>query len=98
MQVTFTVGHKFPRVSGAASDEFAAELLRLEDSDFEEIILDFDGTEYINSMAMGSIFATYQHLREQGRSLRLVNVNESIQRLFRVANLNDLLLSEPSEG
>lgn len=91
MEITLRVGEKFPQVSGASADEFAAELIRLEDSDFEAIVLDFSGTEYINSMAMGSIFATYQKLTEQKRTLRIINVNDKIRRILKVANLTQVL-------
>jgi anti-anti-sigma factor len=91
MHVTFNVGEQYPQISGKQADEFATELIRLEDSDFEDVILDFKGTEYINSMAMGSIFATYQKLQEEGRHLKLVNVNDKIRRLLRVANLTSLI-------
>ena len=91
MMITFNVGEKYPQVSGPAADEFAAELIRLEDTDFEEVHLDFRGTEYINSMAMGSLFATCQKLQEQGRKLRLLHVNDKIRRLLRVANLTTIL-------
>lgn len=91
MEITLNVGKKFPQINGETSDQFAKEILRLEDSDFETIILDFDGTEYINSMAMGTIFATYQKLSESGKSLKMINVNDRIKKLFKVANLTTIL-------
>ena len=91
MEVTFRVGERFPEISGETADQFAEEMLRLEDSDFEEVVLDFAGTNYINSMAMGTIFATYQKLSENERNLRIMNVNDKIYRLFKMANLVDLL-------
>ncbi|MHC4883467.1 MAG: STAS domain-containing protein [Planctomycetota bacterium] len=91
MEVTFRVGEKFPEISGDSADQFAEEMLRLEDSDFEEVVLDFEGTEYINSMAMGTIFATYQKLSGEERSLKIMNVNDKIYRLLKMANLVDLL-------
>lgn len=91
MEVTFRVGEKFPDIAGGTADLFAEEMLRLEDSTFEEVVLDFTGTTYINSMAMGTIFATYQKLNEQNRQLKIINVNEKISRLLKMANLSELL-------
>lgn len=98
MQITFNVGEKYPQISGETADDFAAELIRLEDTDFEEVCLDFRGTEYINSMAMGSLFATCQKLQEQDRRLRILNVNDKIRRLLTVANLTSLLDIEYEDG
>ena len=91
MQITHNVGKKYASVTGGNVDEFASDLLRLEDSDFEEIVLDFDGTEYVNSMAMGSIFALYQKLRQQQRKLRIINANDKFMRLLKMANLTAIL-------
>jgi anti-sigma B factor antagonist len=98
MQVRLDVGNQFKEITGDTADEFAQELLRMEDSDFEEIVLDFDGTEYMNSMAMGSIFATYQKLSEQNRKLKIINVNDKIFRLLRMANLTGILDMSQDEG
>ncbi|MHC4871802.1 MAG: STAS domain-containing protein [Planctomycetota bacterium] len=94
MEVTLNVGKDFPQINGDNSDQFATEMLKLEDSDIDEVVLDFEGTEYINSMAMGTIFATFQKLEEQERNLKLINVNEKIKRLLKVANLADVFSVE----
>lgn len=90
MEVTLNVGKDFPEINGDNSDKFATEMLKLEDSEIDNVILDFEGTEYINSMAMGTIFATYQKLEEQKRSLKLINLNDKIKRLLKIANLTDI--------
>ena len=91
MQIVVPVGKKFPEINGAASDDFAEEMLRVEDSDFEEVILDFEGTENINSMAMGCLFSTHQKLQEQDRTLRIIHVEPRIRRLLKVANLESIV-------
>lgn len=91
MRVTLEIGKQFPEITGIASDTFASELMKAEDSEFTEIILDFAGTETISSMAMGSIFATHQKLTEQGRKLVIVNASDKIKRLLRMVNMANLL-------
>ena len=91
MRVTLEIGKQFPEITGASSDAFASELMKIEDSDFNEVLLDFDGTESISSMAMGSIFATHQKLSEQGRRLVIRNASEKIQRLLRMVNMSHLI-------
>ncbi len=91
MKVTLEIGKQFPEITGTASDTFAAELMKIEDSDFKEVILDFKGTEAISSMAMGSIFATHQKMSEQGRKLIIKNASDKIQRLLRMVNMAHLV-------
>ena len=98
---TLEIGKQFPEITGAASDAFAAELMKAEDSDFTEVILDFEGTETISSMAMGSIFATHQKMAEQSRKLIIINASDKIKRLLRMVNMAHLLVEEgelPAEG
>lgn len=85
------IGKQFPHIVGEASDSFAAELMKIEDSEFEEVILDFAGTESISSMAMGSLFATHQKMSEQNRRLRIINAGEKIKRLLRMVNMSQLI-------
>lgn len=91
IRVTLEIGKQFPEITGHASDAFAAELMKAEDSEFSEVILDFAGTETISSMAMGSIFATHQKMQEQGRNLIIVNASDKIKRLLRMVNMAQLL-------
>ena len=64
MKVTLEIGKQFPEITGESSDSFAKELIKMEDSDYKHVILDFDGTNSINSMAMGSLFASHQKLSD----------------------------------
>ncbi|MBN2714120.1 MAG: STAS domain-containing protein [Planctomycetes bacterium] len=97
MQVKLEIGKQFPEITGAASDAFAAELMKAEDSEFKEVILDFDGTETISSMAMGSIFATHQKMSEQGRDLTIINASDKIKRLLRMVNMAHLIAGKDGE-
>lgn len=91
MRIELDIGKEFPEITGGNADEFAKELMKIEDSDYEEVILDFSSTRSISSMAMGSLFATYQKLASQNRKIKIVNPNENIVRLLRIVNMHDLL-------
>ena len=92
-RLTMDVGKRFPEITGAASDAFASELAQVggPGNDFKELILDFEGTSIISSMAMGTIFATYQKLTSQGKNLVIVNASERVKRLLRMVNMAHLL-------
>lgn len=91
MKIELAIGRDFPDITGSNADEFAKELLKIEEADYDEVVLDFADTNAISSMAMGSLFATYQKLASQNRKLKIVNPNENIQRLLRLVNMHDLL-------
>lgn len=91
MKITLEVGKQFPDITGAASDAFAAELMKIEDGEYTEVVLDFDGTNSISSMAMGSLFATHQKMMETSRRLIIVNASDKIKRLLRMVNMTHLL-------
>lgn len=97
MRVTLEIGKQFPEITGHSSDAFASELMKAEDSEFSEVILDFGGTETISSMAMGSIFATHQKMQEEGRKLVITNASDKIRRLLRMVNMSQLLTDSESE-
>lgn len=91
MRVVMEVGKTYPEITGSQADEFAKELLKLEESDITEVILDFSEITTISSMAMGSLFSTFQSLKGQGRTIKLINTSENIERLLKLVNMGDIL-------
>lgn len=93
MSLVLEIGKKYPEITGNISEAFAAELKdAYEKNDFHDLILDFEGTKVINSMTMGIIFAFYQKLHEEGKSLKIINASERVQHLLRMVNLAELIL------
>ena len=93
MRLVLDIGKKYPEITGPVSDAFAAELNEaVINADFTELVLDFQGTKVISSMAMGTIFAVYQKLREQGKSLKIINASEKVTHLLRMVNMADILM------
>ncbi|MBP5233833.1 MAG: STAS domain-containing protein [Planctomycetes bacterium] len=95
MRVTMDVGDKDdPNITGPQADAFAQELLEIEEAEFKEVVLDFSNVETLSSMAMGSLFATYQKLAEQKRKLSIVHPRESIRRLLRMFKMDSLIADD----
>lgn len=93
MNLILEIGKKYPEITGPVSDAFAAEINQACDSgNFDELILDFEGTKMVSSMAMGAIFSAYQKLRERGKKIYIVNASEKVKHLLRMVNMADLLL------
>ena len=93
MRLVLDIGKKYPEITGPISDAFASELNKAVSSgDFTELVLDFNGTKIISSMAMGTIFAAYQKLNEQGKKLQIINASEKVTHLLRMVNMADILM------
>ncbi|MCC8165877.1 MAG: STAS domain-containing protein [Planctomycetes bacterium] len=92
MEFVLDVGKKYPEITGPISDAFANELRNVvRAGEFQHLVLDFGGTRMISSMAMGSIFKEYSELKNDNKSLRIVNASPKVQHLFQMVNMADLL-------
>ena len=93
MRLVLDIGKKYPEITGPISDAFALELNKaVASSDFDELILDFNGTKIISSMAMGTIFSVYQKLKEQGKLMQIINASDKVTHLLRMVNMADILM------
>lgn len=91
MKITVDVGKDFPEITGDNADRFAVELMKIEDSDYREVYLDFSSTRSISSMAMGSLLSAQQKLASQNRKICVVNPSENVRRLLKLVNMNELI-------
>ncbi len=92
MRLVLEIGKKYPEITGPLSDAFASELYSVCDNgDFTELVLDFSGTKIISSMAMGTIFAVFQKLKQQGKRLKIINASDKVTHLLRMVNMTELL-------
>lgn len=93
MRLVLDIGKKYPEITGPVSDAFAAELRNVvETAEFSELVLDFDGTRVISSMAMGTLFTVHQKLQDSGKALQIINASDKVTHLLRMVNLADILI------
>ncbi len=90
-KVVLAVGEKYQSITGNSAQEFINDLLALEKSPYDEIVLDFKDTDSISSMAMGSLYSTYQTLTSQNRSIKIVNPSSNVSRLFKLINMGEII-------
>ena len=95
MRLNLDIGSRYPEITGQASDAFAADLKdACARENFTELVLDLKGCKMVSSMALGTIFAVSQKLREQNKTLHIANVSEKIANLLRMVNMEELMQSE----
>lgn len=91
MESTFNVGEVYPEIIGENADLFARELNEFERDNPGDIVLDFTGVGAISSIAMGTLFATYQKLMEEGRKMVITNACDKIRRLLQMVNMAQVI-------
>ncbi len=56
----------------------------------KKFVVDLTQTEYMDSSAMGMLLQLRDHSIKDGSDVALINANESIQEILRIANFNKL--------
>jgi len=91
MRAVVNLSREFSEISRWNSDKFAEEMLKIEESGIDEIILDLAGVSSLTSMAIGSIYSAFERLSSEGRKLTVVNPNERIKKLLTITGVKGLL-------
>lgn len=64
------------------------ELLE-EDEDYDELVLDLDKIENIDSVGVTFVVSLYKTANNEGRQFRVVNSNDDIIQLFKLMKLDE---------
>lgn len=79
-------------ISGLSNwDEFSAKLLKLVDSGFSEITIDFQSVKKISSLALGTIVASHQKMSSAGKRLVLANLSDDLKKLLGETNVLSMM-------
>jgi anti-sigma B factor antagonist len=76
-------------IDSATADVFRAELSALDGDD--PAVVDFSEVSFIGSTGLGVVVAVARTLREQGRSLQVVNAGDHVRRVFEITGLEEFL-------
>ena len=78
--------HLFGRFD-ASQTERAREVL---DEVAESRVIDFQGLDYISSAGLGVLLGTQKRLNDSGAGLKLINLNQHIREVFRIAGFDQV--------
>jgi anti-sigma B factor antagonist len=62
--------------------------------DIIELTLDFQKLDYISSMGLRVLLQAHKAMKEQGRKLIIINMNEAIREVFKMTGFINLMVSE----
>ncbi len=54
-----------------------------------KIAFDFSNVAEMDAMAIGSLVATHNHLKDRGGAMQLTNVNNELMKMFKILRLNE---------
>lgn len=75
-------------LTASGSDEFRKKLLKIVDEGVKEIVIDFAKVKMLDSVGLGVIIAAHNSLKRRGGRLKLKNVSEENDRLFKTTHLD----------
>ena len=78
--------HMIGKLDASQSQKASEALGRINES----IVLDLSELNYISSAGLGVLIAVSQRLTKEGKTLKLVNVNDHIRNIFHYARLETL--------
>ncbi len=69
---------------------FKEELGKIIEKATDDVTLDLSALDYIDSAGLGILVGVYKRLQEKNFSMKVVNANEYIKKLFRITKLETL--------
>ncbi len=79
------------RLDTNVSSELKTELLRLvENEGAVNLLIDLKLVEYVDSSGLGALLFGHRHVNANAGSLKLVNLNQKVKTLIRIANLESI--------
>jgi anti-anti-sigma factor len=71
-------------------EEFRGVIEHLEDSGYRNVVLDFEGTDYYGSTALGYFLKLWKRIRHVDGKMAFCNVSEHEQEVLRMTRLDTL--------
>lgn len=75
-------------IVASMAGEFRSELNGEIAKEMDELTIDLDGVEMVDSVGIGVIIATHNTLDQQGATLKVINIAEDIYGLFTTMRLD----------
>ena len=90
----FKVKEKYSDITGSKANEFGRDLNYLEKNVAGDLKLDLEGINNISSIGMGTLFATYKKMQDDGRKLSVVNAGDRNKHMLQMLNMSQVLEEE----
>ena len=75
-----------------ASQDFKDSVMRIYRETDDNIYLDFENLEYIDSTGLGALISILKEVREADKKVYIRSVNERIRKLFKITKLEEMFV------
>ena len=75
-------------IVASMTESFRKKLLKHVENGIKELTIDFSAVEMVDSAGLGVLIATHNSLKNMGGRLKITNVSEDINKLFRTMRLD----------
>ena len=79
------------KISNTTCEDFKKTLLDAVGSN-QELILDFEKVDFINSSGLRALLMSIQRLEAMGKSLFVKNINEVVMEIFQMTGFDDMFV------
>ncbi|MCK8827079.1 STAS domain-containing protein [Natroniella acetigena] len=69
------------------ADYFSTEISNQLTTEIDNLILDLDGIEFIDSSGLGAILGVYKKINQKGGNIGAINITPQVERIFEVSGL-----------
>ena len=83
---TFTLSGRLDTITSPALENALKDVL----PDLEELVLDFEGLDYISSAGLRVLLSAQKIMSKQGE-MRIIHVNDTVMEIFTVTGFTDIL-------
>lgn len=83
---TFTLSGRLDTITSPALENALKDVL----PDLEELVLDFEGLDYISSAGLRVLLSAQKIMSKQG-GMRIIHVNDTVMEIFTVTGFTDIL-------
>ena len=78
------------RIDASVADYFRSIMKELVDEGKYRLVVDLDGTEFMDSSGLGALVSRIATMRSNKGDIRLASPGEPIQKLLKITNLNNI--------
>ncbi|MGN0818305.1 MAG: STAS domain-containing protein [Candidatus Coproplasma sp.] len=78
-------------IDSATSEDFYQQVIAMFTHDPKDIVFDCAALEFIDSTTLGTFVKLFKHVKTQGYTFKLVNVQPRIKKIFTICALDKIM-------
>ncbi len=85
------VKEKYPDITNHDAEKFRADLFEMEERINNDLTIDLNGVEQLNSIVVSAIIYCYNNMLKTGKKLSVINAGHKNIKIFEMLNVHDVM-------